>query len=185
MHSRTSFAVITVLLGVLVLTLHPGCATYRQGRPGVYDLPHIERVAVWAFGNDEFTDGVAEVLVYCSKWKVFDRLALDRILQEQALEQTTNFDTETAVRIGKLAGVNMVVFGTYAEDRAVMKAVDIESGQYYVYKNVYFDPARDMDFKAWFACQHLVPYAIRYEDGEPAFVWCGDSADKLRPRDLP
>ena len=182
---RSTAIVLALVITVPVLLLSGGCSTYVQGRPGVYEIPEIERVAVLSCGDKEFTDSVTEVLVHCSKWQVFDREALERIMREQDMEQTDRFDKETAIQLGKLAGVDMMVFGSYGDDRAVIKAVDVENGRYYVYKNVFFDPSRSKDFKAWFTCQYLVPYAIRYEEGQPVFVWCGGNVDRVAPRDLP
>jgi len=165
--------------------LAAGCATYEQGRPAFYDTPGIERIAVWSFGEEEFADTVAEVLVHYSRWTVINRAEIEEILEEQDLQHTERFDAETAVQLGKLAGVDAVVYGKYDDGRAAVKVIDVETGRYHVYRNVYFDTALSVKHKAWSACRYLLPYAIRYEGGTPTFMWCGNDVDKVSPRRLP
>jgi len=49
------------------------------------------------------------------KFKVIDREHLERIMHEQRMSVTDSFDERTAVRLGKLAGVQVFIFGTVAD----------------------------------------------------------------------
>jgi len=176
---------IAALAACLAAVAVAGCATYEQGRPAFYDDPAIERVAVWGFGEEEFTDTVAEVLVHYSRWSVINRNDIEDIIEEQDLQHTERFDAETAVQVGKLAGVDAVVYGNYDDERATVKAINVETGRYLAYRNVYFDADLSVKHQGWYACRHLLPYAIRYENGAPTFIWCGKDVDKVSPRRLP
>ena len=176
----------------VVTVLIPGCApavkyTYERGRPQVYDAEHIKRVAVLFFGHDEFTDSFIEKLVNRSKWSVIARADLERIVEEQNLQHTDRFDVDTAVQLGKLAGVDLVVFGEYREE--TVKAIDVQTGKYLVYRNIRCDVytkvgntmMRDHDFNSALAVTALLPYTIKYREYKygrlPKEVWCGSTAD--------
>ena len=57
-------------------------------------------------------------------------------MKEQDLQQTEQFDKDTAVEIGKLAGVDLVVFGDYrsASATAIVKAIDVTTAEYLAYQ---------------------------------------------------
>jgi len=158
-----------VCSGVVVLAivglLMTGCGEGGKGGivvPKVYKQDHIERVAILPFGNANFTDKLIEKLVELSKWQVIDRANLDRVLEEQNLQQTEQFDDETAVEFGKLAGVDLVIFGDYrgANMIATAKAIDVQTGEYLAYKST--DLSRcyedDMDCKADLTLTNLLPH---------------------------
>ena len=127
--------VVFVVIGLMVCGCEP---SGKKGInvPKVYKYDKIERVAVLSFGNDNFTDKILENLVYESKWQIIDRANLDRILKEQDLQQTEQFDKDTAVAIGKLAGVDLVVFGEYrsTSEVAIVKAIDVMTAEYLAYQ---------------------------------------------------
>jgi hypothetical protein len=156
---------------------------YRQGRPEVYDLERIKRVAVLPFGNGELTDRMIEAIVHHSRWTVVDRADLKKIIDEQDLQTTSLFDQKTAVKLGKLVGANMVIFGESYENRIVVKAVDVETGKYLVYKNV-DNVSGPVAVRSHIALQFLLPYCIKLQGGSIVRIWIGGDADTASPADL-
>jgi hypothetical protein len=168
MENGKKFVCSGVVVLAIVALFVGGCGVGDSGKditmPKVYKQEHIERVAVLSFGNDNFTDKLIEKLVDNSKWQVIDRVNLDRILKEQNLQQTQQFDKDTAVEVGKIAGVDLVIFGDYrgTYDIAVVKAIDVSTGEYLAYKvadlsNCYEE---DMDCRADVAATALLPHRI-------------------------
>ncbi|WP_242935355.1 CsgG/HfaB family protein [Leptospira kobayashii] len=110
----------------------------------------INKVAVLLFDiedakwGDEFTDAVA---LYISKYlnvRVIEREQLSKVVNEQSFSKTGMIDEQTAVRIGKILGVDALVFGRGSAlrkydlknsvipnlvDTVSLKIVQIESGQ--------------------------------------------------------
>ncbi len=154
---------VVVVLAIVGLFM-AGCGPKKGPivTPKVYMQDHIERVAVLPFGNVVFTDKMIEKLVEHSKWQVIDRANLDRILEEQNLQRTTQFDGETAVAFGKLAGVDLVVFGDYRGASMVVtaKAIDVETAEYLAYKVTDISGCyeEDMDCKAELTLTDLLPH---------------------------
>jgi hypothetical protein len=110
----------------------------------------ITKVAVLTFEIDdakwdgEFTDSVALQLSKNLPITVIEREQLSKVVNEQAFSKTGVIDTQTAVRIGKILGVDALVFGRGSSlrkfdikgtpipnlmDTVSLKIVHIESGQ--------------------------------------------------------
>ena len=168
----------------------PPPAAYETGRPPIYERAGIRRIAVLTFGDRAFTDYMAELLVHHSRWHVMDRASLDRIIREQQLQQSHLFDPATAARLGKLAGVDLVVLGEYhagsepARDehaaRVIVKAIDVETAEFLAYKNIEIPPRwTALKDRALYACQALLPYRIKKEGGKPTYIWVGPTADEM------
>ena len=182
---RATMRVLLVLLAaVMAGTLFSGCvstSSYQQGRPDIYERDDIRRVAVLPFADRDFTDLVIGALVNASKWDVYNRRDLSKVIQEQDLQQTPQFDKESAVQIGRLAGVQVVIFGSYDYPQIRMEAVSVETGKYLAYRN--FDvgsfAVKDMRGQAAFAMQALLPYWIAFDDGQPVDARFGPLADSL------
>ena len=62
--------------------VHVAKITYKKGRPRIYNLPQIKRIAVFSFGDEKITDTITQILVNNSKWGVIDRANLDFIINE-------------------------------------------------------------------------------------------------------
>jgi TolB-like protein len=88
--------------------------------PNVGELPYI---AVFTFedtNNEEniegfgktFAEMLTTALIKSNRFKVFERLQLDKILEEQALGLTGAIDDETAVDVGKILGIDAIVVGS-------------------------------------------------------------------------
>lgn len=109
----------------------------------------ISKVAVLLFDiddakwGDEFTDAIS---LYISKklpMRVIEREQLSKVVNEQSFSKTGIIDTQTAVRLGKVLGVDALVFGRGTAlkkfdekgklipnlvDTVSLKVVHIESG---------------------------------------------------------
>lgn len=109
----------------------------------------ISKVAVLLFDieeakwGDEFTDAVSLQIAKLLPVKVIEREQLSKVVNEQSFSKTGIIDTQTAVRLGKVLGVDALVFGRgsalkkYDEkgklisnlvDTVSLKVVHIESG---------------------------------------------------------
>ena len=165
---------------------------YERHRPRIYDDATIKEVALLGFDNRHITDEVAEVLVKNSKWRVIDRDTLDRLMREQDIQATDRFDAGTAVQLGRLAGVQAVIFGEYygtglgRADRAVLKVINVETAEYLVYETLDMvdfnktDPAR-YSANAKLICRYLVPSCMKMDlqAKYPIQIWVGKGTDKM------
>ena len=76
-------------------------------------------VAVLTFASNEEAQNLAESvteklvtqLVNLRRFRVIERSALDKIMEEQKLGMTGFVDDETAVKVGKLAGADLIILG--------------------------------------------------------------------------
>lgn len=157
-----------------------GCATttFERGHPRVYKMDHIKKIAVLPFGNVEFTDEIIERLVNNSKWRVVDQGTLEKIMKEYDLSNNGIIDKKTAVKLGRSAGVDLVVFGEYRNTSVVVKAADVETAEYLAYENIDLEGYKGLDFRAAKAVTVLIPFRIKFIDGNPTSIVCGDLADK-------
>jgi curli biogenesis system outer membrane secretion channel CsgG len=88
------------------------------GRKKIAVLPFDYSAVQGQWGENPINigEGLSEMLVTelvkSGAYLVVERAKLKEILKEQKLEQTEVFDQETAVRIGRLVGVNAVICGS-------------------------------------------------------------------------
>ncbi|MCT8335096.1 CsgG/HfaB family protein [Leptospira sp. 85282-16] len=125
----------------------------------------ITKVAVLLFDiedakwGDEFTDAVSLQIAKLLPIKVIEREQLSKVVNEQSFSKTGIIDTQTAVRLGKVLGVDALIFGRgsalkkYDEkgklipnlvDTVSLKIVHIESG--HVIVNARKKPGADWTF---------------------------------------
>jgi TolB-like protein len=106
--------------------------------------PDAKRIAVLYFDNssdakelDALRKGLADMMITdLSKFymlQVVEREKLESILKEQDLSNSARFDANTAVKIGKLLGVESILIGGYFELfgslRLDARIVDVETGK--------------------------------------------------------
>ncbi len=103
-------------------------------------------VAVLTFASNEKAQNLAESvteklvtqLVNLRRFRVIERSALDKIMEEQKLGMTGFVDDETAVKVGKLAGADLIILGRinieigYAKVSA--RGIDTETSELIVAK---------------------------------------------------
>jgi TolB-like protein len=79
--------------------------------------------------RDMLTSDLSEV----QNLSMVDRQALEKLLNEQNLNNTNRFDQNTATKIGKLLGVEIIITGTYFEFygslRIDAKFINVETGE--------------------------------------------------------
>ena len=100
-----------------VSKLPVGALTYDPSK--VTQVGSRLSVAVLPFGsNDEakdLTDSVTEKLIIqlvnLRRFRVIERSALDKIMEEQKLGLSGFVDEETAIKVGKLAGADVIILG--------------------------------------------------------------------------
>lgn len=68
-----------------------------------------------------------------SGMKVIERGNLDRVLQEQKLQGTSDFDTATSAKVGKLLGATLIVTGAYQQSgdtvRLTARLIRVQTGE--------------------------------------------------------
>jgi TolB-like protein len=72
--------------------------------------------------------------------EIFERTQLNKILNEQQIQSTINFDAKTAVQIGKLSGVNFIFIGSIfvLNDQCNLscKLIDVKTSKILISKDV-------------------------------------------------
>jgi tetratricopeptide (TPR) repeat protein len=102
------------------------------------------RLAVFTFENigivdttmkwgETISEMLTTSLINSNRFKVIERTQLDKVLQEQALGQSGALDSETAVVVGKIMGLEAVVVGSVSKLATVYEAdvriLNVENGE--------------------------------------------------------
>lgn len=101
---------------VLMCVVITGCTHTRVSI--VDDFPKIKRVAVLSFEPRDsawgrlYANHFTMELVKLKKFEVIERTQLDKILQEQLLDQSGVINRETLLQIGKILGIEAVFLGS-------------------------------------------------------------------------
>jgi len=108
------------------------------------ELTTKPRVAVFTFENagavdstmkwgETISEMLTTALINSNRFKVMERAQLSKVLQEQALGQTGALDSETAVAVGKIMGLDAVLVGSLSQLASVYEAdariLNVESGE--------------------------------------------------------
>lgn len=144
---------ILILLSILTLSQFAHCRTVDasvQYQDSNKNEIGIFKVAVLLFDiedakwGDEFTDAISLHISKKLPVRVIEREQLSKVVNEQSFSKTGIIDTQTAVRLGKILGVDALVFGRGTAlkkfdekgrvipnliDTVSLKVVHIESGQ--------------------------------------------------------
>lgn len=134
--------VSAALLISLILAFSPAFRAAAEG--GRAASPKNVRVAVLNPENlsgdprfDDLAEAIAAPLFVGLDGKDWitgiERKQLDRVIEEQKIQQSGAFDTTTAVRLGNLVGANWLLLGSYfpwkGRLRIMLRFVDVETGQ--------------------------------------------------------
>ena len=109
------------LLVVPFLLMLASCAgapvvTFQTIKPPEINIGNVSKIAVAEFEGPDGSGELAaykltEYLVQTNRFTVLEREKIDNILQEQGLSMTGVIDQNSAVEIGKLLGVDALIFG--------------------------------------------------------------------------
>ncbi|MGV3665772.1 MAG: CsgG/HfaB family protein [Leptospira bouyouniensis] len=172
---------ISLILSVFSANCRTMDAAIQYPESGKSNLG-ITKVAVLIFDieeakwGDEFTDAVSLQIAKSLPFKVIEREQLSKVVNEQSFSKTGIIDTQTAVRLGKVLGVDALVFGRGSAlkkfdekgklipnlvDTVSLKIVHIESGQVIV--NARKKPGAD-----W-TMARILQYSLGF-----GFIWSRD-----------
>ena len=114
--------VVRVGVVVLVVSLLAQAAEPRRKRVAIMDFEYgtVRTAVAGIFGTDvDVGRGIRDLLVkYLVKdgtYSVIERAALDKILQEQNFSNSDRANPSSAAKIGKLLGVDAMVFGSITQ----------------------------------------------------------------------
>ncbi len=93
------------------LTYDPSKVTQVGSRLSVAVLPFSSNEAAKDL-TDSVTEKLIIQLVNLRRFRVIERSALDKIMEEQKLGLTGFVDEETAIKVGKLAGADVIILGS-------------------------------------------------------------------------
>jgi len=93
------------------LTYDPSKVTQVGSRLSVAVLPFSSNDDA-KYLTDSVTEKLIIQLVNLRRFRVIERSALDKIMEEQKLGLTGFVDEETAIKVGKLAGADMIILGS-------------------------------------------------------------------------
>jgi len=128
----------------------------------------VEKVAVMKFVDDRGSlvqDHFMEALVGTRLFQVIERELLDRIIVEQNLQKADFMDPDTAVKVGKVAGAQAVVFGKVTEIStdaklqvsAHLRMINVQDGTILWTKNLSGEGVRaTFETEAWKTTQKKV-----------------------------
>ena len=120
-------------------------------------LQLVERLSLTVFPFEQkgavsqvslaFQDNLIDALVNRNRFRVVERVELDKILQEQQLSRTELFDKHTALRLGRLVAAQTVIAGSIIETRTaieiVARMIDTETSEILATEDVY-DEVKDL-----------------------------------------
>lgn len=121
-----SFVVVTI---VASLSSRASAVTSQT----VAVMPFRDLSGAKASIGEAIRETVTSDLREISGMKVIERGNLDRVLQEQKLQGTSDFDTATSAKVGKLLGATLIVTGAYQKAatsvRLTARFVKVETGE--------------------------------------------------------
>lgn len=127
---------IPVILLFLLSCAHAPVVRFETIKPPEINLADVSKIAVAEFhgpkgSGAEASYKLTEYLLQTKRFTVMEREKIRQILKEQGLEMSGAIDENSAVEIGKLLGVDALIFG----DVTAYKIED-ERGTKKVYKKV-------------------------------------------------
>jgi curli biogenesis system outer membrane secretion channel CsgG len=122
--NRFAPAVATLLALAALFAVLPASAqsTPRKSRVAVLDFDYatVQTTSAAMFGtNVDIGKGITDLLitdlVNDGTYSVFERQALDKLMAEQNFSNSNRADPSTAARLGKLAGVDVIIIGAITQ----------------------------------------------------------------------
>lgn len=122
----------TTTLPVGALTYDPSRVTQVGSRLGIAVMPIEVKGELSSFGG-ALTDKMVSQLVNLRRFKVIERTALDKVLQEQQLQVSGVVDDETAVKVGRVAGADAIVIAGVVQhgsgSKVNVRVIDTETSE--------------------------------------------------------
>ncbi|MCL2065645.1 MAG: penicillin-binding protein activator LpoB [Candidatus Cloacimonetes bacterium] len=113
-------------------------AVERAVNEAFRNVPQRARIAIVQISVPDtnlraFVSGEVEHIVRRQNFRIVDRVALDRILEEQTRQIGGDFDERTAVNIGRLAGADLIVTGSIDGEGALrrlrLRVIEVETSE--------------------------------------------------------
>ncbi len=140
-HSRMLGGIVLICFMLLY-----GCASTPTPVPETMQIPASGTVAVWDFDGlspislaqpdlgERLAAEVTEAIMRKGNFQVVERQRLLVVLEEQNLGSQTIVDEPTRLRLGRIAGAQMMIFGAYqsfggAQTRLDLRLVDVGTGR--------------------------------------------------------
>jgi TolB-like protein len=122
----------TTTLPVGALTYDPSRVTQVGSRLGIAVMP-IEMKGELGNYADALTEKMVSQLVNLRRFKVIERTALDKVLQEQQLQVSGVVDEQTAVKVGRVAGADAIVMAGVVKygsgSKVNVRVIDTETSE--------------------------------------------------------
>ena len=107
------------LLAILAIVVAPTLSNAASNKPRIAVLEFRNKAdnQWWGHGGAEAAQDVfVTELVKSGKFTVGDRERLDAMMQEKGLQQSGDIDPKTAIKLGKILGLNYLLTGAVTED---------------------------------------------------------------------
>ncbi|MGA2570466.1 MAG: CsgG/HfaB family protein [Terracidiphilus sp.] len=126
-----------LLLAFAALAVLPASAQSAPRKPKVavldFDYATVQSESAAFFGTDaDLGKGISDLiitnLVNDGTYSVFERQALDKLMTEQNFSNSNRADPSTAARLGKLAGVDVIIIGAITQFGNDTKKQDVGGG---------------------------------------------------------
>jgi len=83
--------------------------------------------------GDTISEMITTELIQTNRFYVMERAQLQKVLEEQSLSQSGVVDSETAVEVGKLVGLEVVVIGSISQLKSVIEGdarlIEVKTGK--------------------------------------------------------
>lgn len=134
---KTGVAIHANILPVGALTYDPTRVTQVGARLALAVIPFTGKGEAKELA-DPMTEEMVAQLVSLRRFKVIERTALDKVLEEQSLQASGLVDDKTATNLGRIAGADAIVMGslnmTKNYTKVSARVIDTETGETIVAK---------------------------------------------------
>ncbi len=131
-RTKTETVAHSNILPVGALTYDPTRVTQVGSRLALAVIPFTGKGEAKELA-DPMTEEMIAQLVTLRRFKVIERSALDKVLEEQSLQASGLVDEKTATNLGKLAGADAIVLGSLNisknHTKVSARVIDTETGE--------------------------------------------------------
>ena len=138
------------VLPVGALTYDPSRVTQVGSRLGIAVMPINVKGEMDKYA-DALTDKMVSQLVNLRRFKVIERAALDKVLEEQQLQVSGVVDDQAAVQVGKVAGADAIVVASVVQKGSGgmvnVRVIDTETSETVVARGEQVDGSEVEDYE--------------------------------------